>query len=111
MSVHDIHIPHRRLPLRVSCNSPEPGSADAGRRYGDRALMLGTLSILLFWTFGAGLLLGYAALIAGGMSTNSRGNETESASPIPVEPFLGMAAGFIGIVIGAAFLAVIHDQM
>lgn len=110
MSVHDIHIPHRQLPLRVSWDSPEPDSPDADRRYGDHALMLGTLSILLFWTFGAGLLVGYAALIAGGMSTNSRSN-IESASPIPVEPFLGMATGLIGIVTGAAFLVIIHDQM
>lgn len=61
-------------------NSREPEDSEAGRRYGDRALMLGTLSILLIWTFGAGLLLGAPVYYwatphssPGGIATNSRG--------------------------------------
>lgn len=68
------------------------------RYYSDASVLLGALSVVAFWSFGVGILLGVVAVAAGLLATK-----------IPEAPrsdaVIGMLTGTVGIAVGALFLA------
>lgn len=69
--------------------------------YSDMALMLGALSILTFWMFGLGILLGATAI---GTALAARRPDTPGHHPDVKQGIIGVFAGIAGIVLGAVFL-------
>ncbi|MFC9361927.1 hypothetical protein ACFTZB_35800 [Rhodococcus sp. NPDC057014] len=92
--------PFASEPARNS--SPTAPTPRRGTRLSDAAIMFGALSIVTFWLFGFGIILGGAALVTGGLSLrrpDATGNESTS-----LEALLGMLAGVFGIAAGLMFL-------
>ncbi|KAB2584142.1 hypothetical protein BS297_17115 [Rhodococcus erythropolis] len=70
--------------------------------YSDMALMLGALSILTFWMFGLGILLGAAAI---GTALAARRPDTPRHDPGDnTAGIVGILTGIAGIAFGAVFL-------
>ena len=70
--------------------------------YSDMALMLGALSILTFWMFGLGILLGAAAI---GTALAARRPDTPGHDPGDnTAGVVGILTGIAGIAFGAVFL-------
>ncbi|QBJ94800.1 hypothetical protein ERC79_01580 [Rhodococcus sp. ABRD24] len=83
-----------------------PITAVAGflRRAGsDTALALGALSVITFWTFGLGILLGLGAVATGVFATRGDVEYDESRS---LEALFGILSGVLGIAAGAVFLLI-----
>ena len=74
-----------------------------GGQLSDLSIMLGLLSIVMFWMFGFGIPLG-AGAIAAGIAAHRHptveGNESKA-----LEALLGVLAGAFGIAAGLVFLA------
>lgn len=83
-----------------------PGSNGAG----DVAVMLGALSVVAFWTFGLGVLLGVGAVVAGAGAV-ARARVAEADEPVPIEAVIGAVAGVGGIAAGLMFLAAALPHM
>lgn len=79
-----------------------PGSNGAG----DVAVMLGALSVVAFWTFGLGVLLGVGAVVAAAVARAAKADE-----PVPIEAVIGAVAGVGGIAAGLMFLAAALPHM
>ncbi|MFZ2176193.1 MAG: hypothetical protein WAW17_19580 [Rhodococcus sp. (in: high G+C Gram-positive bacteria)] len=75
---------------------------------GDVAVMLGALSVVAFWTFGLGVLLGVGAVVAG---TVARARVAKADEPVPIEAVIGAVAGVAGIAAGLMFLAAALPHM
>ena len=70
--------------------------------YSDMALMFGALSILTFWMFGLGILLGAAAI---GTALAARRPDTPGHDPGDSSAgIVGILTGIAGIAFGAVFL-------
>ena len=64
--------------------------------------MLGALSVVAFWTFGFGILLGVGAVVAGVISIWDRGlGPTDTHLQDAV---IGILSGVFGVAIGIVFL-------
>lgn len=83
--------PAERLRLR------RPGS--------DTAIALGALSVVTFWTFGLGIVLGLAAIGTGVLA--SRSEDVEDSESKSLEALFGILAGTFGVAVGAVFLVVV----
>lgn len=79
------------------------GSARA-KDVGDVAVMLGALSIVAFWSFGIGVLLGLGAVVT---AVVARRRALAAHRPVTVETFLGAACGIAGMGAGLIFLALV----
>jgi hypothetical protein len=69
--------------------------------YSDMALMLGALSILTFWMFGLGILLGAAAI---GTALTARRPKTPGQHPNARQGIAGVLTGIAGVAFGIIFL-------
>ena len=69
----------------------------------DLALMLGALSIVTFWTFGFGIVLGAAAIGTGIAATRRPAVFTDEAKSL--DALVGMLTGMFGILAGVVFLS------
>ncbi|QYA99917.1 hypothetical protein I1A62_01850 (plasmid) [Rhodococcus sp. USK10] len=72
------------------------------QRCGDAAMMWGGLSVVLFWAFGLGVVLGAVAVVAG--VTALWGRPPGGADPTARDALAGIAAGAVGIALGLLFL-------
>ncbi len=63
----------------------------------DAALLLGALSVVTFWAFGVGLVLGLGALVLGATALRTPDADRMDAG-------IGIAAGGVGLVAGLVFL-------
>ncbi|SDD39180.1 hypothetical protein [Rhodococcus tukisamuensis] len=68
------------------------------------ALMLGALSLVAFWSFGVGVLLGLGAVVAAAVA---RKRAVAAHRPVTVEAILGGLTGLVGITAGLLFLAAV----
>nr|WP_271211856.1 hypothetical protein [Rhodococcus wratislaviensis] len=73
-----------------------------GEHWSDISVMLGALSIVMFWMFGFGIVLGVCA-IAAGIAAN-RHPAVEGSEPKSLEALLGILTGAFGIAAGTVFL-------
>ena len=78
--------------------------ASPAKDVGDIALMLGALSIVAFWSFGIGVLLGMGAVFA---AVVARKRALAAHRPVTVETVLGALCGIAGIVAGLFFLVLV----
>lgn len=77
--------------------------------YSDTALMLGALSILTFWMFGLGILLGAAAI---GTVLAGRGPDTPGHDPSDNSVgIVGILTAISGIAFGVVFLTAALPHM
>ncbi|MGB3770681.1 MAG: DUF4190 domain-containing protein [Rhodococcus sp. (in: high G+C Gram-positive bacteria)] len=92
--------PYQQNPYGGGYGQQPPASPKNG--LGVAALVLGILSILAFWTFGFGILLGIVAVIMGfvGRGRAKRGEATNGGVALS-----GIVLGVLGILVGAVFLA------
>lgn len=67
-------------------------------RLADASVLLGALSVVTFWSFGVGILLGLGAVVAGGLAT--RVPDADRSDTI-----IGILTGAVGIAVGALFLS------
>ncbi|MDQ1181902.1 hypothetical protein [Rhodococcus sp. SORGH_AS_0301] len=67
-------------------------------RLADASVLLGALSVVAFWSFGFGVLLGIAALVAGVLAT--RVSDADRADTV-----IGLLTGAVGVIAGGIFLA------
>lgn len=65
--------------------------------HADAALLLGALSVVTFWAFGLGLVLGLGALVLGAVALRIPDADRMDAG-------IGIAAGVVGVVAGLVFL-------
>ena len=84
-------------------------SRSLGEYCNDLSIMLGSLSIVMFWTFGFGILLGVGAVAAGIVA--NRHPAVEGNEPKALEALLGTLAGAFGIAAGLVFLAAALPQL
>ena len=76
------------------------------RRSGsDASIALGALSVITFWTFGLGIVLGLGAIGAGVVASRS-----EESEPKSLEALFGILSGALGVVAGLIFLLVAAPQ-
>ncbi|MFC9518424.1 hypothetical protein ACFTSD_22055 [Nocardiaceae bacterium NPDC056970] len=76
------------------------------RRSGsDTSIALGALSVITFWTFGLGIVLGLGAIGAGVVASRS-----EEREPKSLEALFGILSGVLGVVAGLIFLLVAAPQ-
>ncbi|MCA1006870.1 hypothetical protein LCL87_14180 [Rhodococcus hoagii] len=76
------------------------------RRSGsDTSIALGALSVITFWTFGLGIVLGLGAVGAGVVASRS-----EESEPKSLEALFGILSGALGVVAGLIFLLVAAPQ-
>ncbi|MFF2112479.1 hypothetical protein [Rhodococcus koreensis] len=92
--------PFASEPARNS--SPTAPTRRLGTCLSDAAIMFGALSIVMFWMFGFGIILGGAALVTGALSLR-RPDVTDDEST-SLEVLLGVLAGVFGIAAGLIFL-------
>nr|WP_271214048.1 hypothetical protein [Rhodococcus wratislaviensis]GLK41346.1 hypothetical protein GCM10017611_82220 [Rhodococcus wratislaviensis] len=93
------HDPHKSVP-----RSSWPGPPRLlGDYCTDFSFMLGSLSIVMFWMFGFGILLGAGAIAAG--IAAFRHPAVEGNEPKGLEALLGILTGACGIAAGLVFLA------
>ncbi|MGF7123764.1 hypothetical protein [Rhodococcus sp. AG1013] len=79
------------------------------RRAGsDTSLALGALSVITFWTFGLGILLGIGAIVTGVAA--SRAVDVEDDEPKSLEALFGALSGALGVTVGVVFLVVAGPQ-
>ncbi|MBC2640761.1 MULTISPECIES: hypothetical protein [unclassified Rhodococcus (in: high G+C Gram-positive bacteria)] len=85
--------------------SPQPTRPPRplGEYCSDLSIMLGSLSIVTFWMFGFGILLGAGAIVAGIAADRNPGLEGNESNSL--EALLGIFAGAFGIAAGLVFLA------
>lgn len=88
---------------------PPPTAAQRVARWGERSAMLGALSVLVFWAFGIGIILG-AGAIATGLFTLRRLRQDPS-SPLPVDAVVGLITGIIGLALSASFFVTILPDL
>ncbi|AOW91771.1 hypothetical protein BFN03_01185 [Rhodococcus sp. WMMA185] len=69
--------------------------------------MFGALSILMFWTFGFGIVLGIAALAAGALAIRDSLEASETPS---FDALVGILTGFLGIAAGIFFLVAVSSN-
>lgn len=81
-----------------------PSGSARAKDLGDVALMLGALSLVAFWSFGVGVLLGLGAVVAAAVA---RKRAVAAHQPVSVEAILGGLTGLVGITAGLLFLAVV----
>ncbi|QCQ91443.1 hypothetical protein [Rhodococcus sp. SGAir0479] len=94
---------------RPRADTGRPDAAAAAtewlRRSGsDVSIALGALSVITFWTFGLGIVLGLGAIGAGVVA--SRSEAVEDSEPRSLETLLGILSGGFGVLAGAVFLLV-----
>lgn len=89
--------PPARLPPRLA----RPQHLQ-GEHWSDISVMLGALSIVMFWMFGFGIVLGVCA-IAAGIAAN-RHPAVEGSESKSLEALLGILTGAFGIAAGTVFL-------
>lgn len=76
------------------------------RRSGsDTSIALGALSVITFWTFGLGIVLGLGAIGAGVVASRS-----EESEPKSLEALFGILSGVLGVVAGLIFVLVAAPQ-
>lgn len=76
------------------------------RRSGsDTSIALGALSVITFWTFGLGIVLGLGAIGAGVVASRS-----EESEPKSLEALFGILSGTLGVVVGLIFLLAAAPQ-
>ncbi|WP_430332966.1 hypothetical protein [Rhodococcus sp. ACT016] len=79
------------------------------RRSGsDTSIALGALSVITFWTFGLGIVLGLGAIGAGVVA--ARSEVVGDDEPRSLEALFGILSGALGVVAGVIFLAVAGPQ-
>ncbi|WP_172651003.1 hypothetical protein [Rhodococcus opacus] len=93
------HDPHKSVPRS---SWPRPPRL-LGEYCTDLSFMLGSLSIVMFWMFGFGILLGAGAIAAG--IAAYRHPAVEGNEPKGLEALLGILTGAFGIAAGLVFLA------
>lgn len=71
----------------------------------DIAIMMGALSIVMFWAFGIGIAVGASAVITAVWA--DRGEGVEGSRPSRDDLILAVATGALGIAAGAGFLLVL----
>ena len=92
----------RPVPAEPARSSPLPARPHLGARLSDASIMFGALSIVTFWMFGFGILLGAAALVTGALA--ARRPDVADHESTCLEALLGMLAGVFGIAAGLIFL-------
>ncbi|RVW09065.1 hypothetical protein EGT67_12980 [Prescottella agglutinans] len=104
--------------MSLVADRPTPDSAPAAERTppfaamlrwlrrsgGDTSIALGALSVITFWTFGLGIVLGIGAIGAGVVATRSV--TVGDGEPRSLEAVFGILSGVFGVVAGVIFLAV-----
>ncbi|WP_305091621.1 hypothetical protein [Prescottella sp. R16] len=88
-------------------DDPRPVSRllDWLRRSGsDTSIALGALSIVTFWTFGIGIVLGVAAIGVGIVASRSEAAVDDERSSL--EALFGILAGTFGVIAGLVFLLI-----
>ena len=80
---------------------PPPTPAQRIARWGERSEMLGALSVLVFWAFGVGILLGAGAIVMGVFTL--RRLRRDPSSPLPGDAVVGLITGIIGLALSASF--------
>ncbi|MDV7352567.1 hypothetical protein R4282_05975 [Rhodococcus oxybenzonivorans] len=75
----------------------------------DVSVMLGALSIVMFWMFGFGILLGAGAIATGIVA--SRNPSVEADESTSLEALIGILTGAFGIAVGIVFLAAALPHM
>ncbi|PTR32310.1 hypothetical protein C8K36_1011362 [Rhodococcus sp. OK519] len=78
------------------------------RSGGDASIALGALSVITFWTFGLGIVLGAGAIVSGVVAARAR--TPDDAEPRSLEPLFGILSGALGVAAGLTFLAVAGPQ-
>lgn len=78
------------------------------RSGGDTSIALGALSVITFWTFGLGIVLGIGAIGAGVVA--SRSEVVVDGEPKSLDALFGILSGVFGVVAGVIFLAVAGPQ-
>lgn len=78
------------------------------RSGGDTSIALGALSVITFWTFGFGILLGVGAVLSGGVAMRAR--TPGRAQSRSLEALFGILSGALGVLAGVTFLAVAGPQ-
>ncbi|MCL2535109.1 MAG: hypothetical protein FWE39_13185 [Nocardiaceae bacterium] len=107
-------VADRPTPDSDSDSAEEKSSPIAGwfewlrRSGGDTSIALGALSVITFWTFGLGIVLGLGAIGAGVVA--SRSEIVADSEPKSLEALFGILSGALGIVAGVIFLAVAGPQ-
>ncbi|KOS55944.1 hypothetical protein [Rhodococcus rhodochrous] len=100
-----LQTPFRSGPHRARLGFPALSRLreTVGDKGADLALMLGALSIVTFWTFGFGILLGAAAVGTGIAATRRPTVFTDEAKSL--DALVGMLTGIFGILAGVVFLS------
>lgn len=70
----------------------------------DTSIALGALSVITFWTFGLGIVLGLGAIGAGIVA--SRSEAVEDSESKSLEALFGILSGGFGVLAGLVFLLV-----
>ena len=78
--------------------------------------MLGALSVLLFWAFGFGILLGAGAITTGIFALRrhpkkSGGHPLSNARQLPWDAIVGLFTGVIGLALSGWFFVVVLPNM
>ncbi|MCJ0906748.1 hypothetical protein [Rhodococcus sp. ARC_M6] len=94
--------------------SPEPKwppqtPAQRVATWSERSEMLGALSVLVFWAFGLGIVLGIGAIAAGVFAIGQRA--PERGKSIPVDALVGLAVGTLGLIFSAAFFGMVRPYL
>ncbi|WFR71010.1 hypothetical protein P9209_16590 [Prescottella defluvii] len=79
-----------------------------GRAGSDTSIALGALSVITFWTFGLGIVLGVGAIGVGVAA--SRSEAAGDSEPNSLEALFGILSGAFGVLAGVIFLAVAGPQ-
>lgn len=88
---------------------PPPTAAQRVARWGERSEMLGALSVLVFWAFGVGIVLGAAAIATGVFTLRRLAKEPEN--PLPIDAVIGLITGIIGLALSASFFLMLIPNM
>ncbi|WP_374212591.1 hypothetical protein [Rhodococcus tibetensis] len=75
----------------------------------DVSVMLGALSIVMFWMFGFGMLLGAGAIATGIVAARHPSVEADESTSL--EALIGILTGAFGIALGIVFLAAALPHM
>ncbi|BDQ23299.1 hypothetical protein RQN9TF_29090 [Rhodococcus qingshengii] len=102
--------------LSPSHKWPPPTETQRIARWSERSEMLGALSVLLFWAFGFGILLGVGALTTGIFALRrhpkkSGGHLLSNARQLPWDAIVGLFTGFIGLALSGWFFVVVLPNM
>lgn len=97
-NLHETEVPTEAPTPPVRWNRHTPITSS---EYSDMSMMFGALSILTFWMFGLGILLGAAALGAG---LSARRPDTAGHNCGDGHGAIGILTGTAGIAFGIVFL-------